>query len=245
MRANAESAWGVLGVLAALVLWAAAAAMVAHPAVFPGPAAVAATLVERRMDLVIGAARSLSRVGFGWGVAAAVAVPVGWAMGAWPPLGRELSRALALIRSIPPFAWLPLVLLWVGVGEGSARLICFFGALFPILAHAHLGVADAPPALVAAGRNLGATGLRLFTRVQVPAAVPLTLTGLRLGWTLAWMSVVAAELVGADGGLGQLILDSRNLARPDLALAAMIVLGAVAAGSTAALRGAERRWVTS
>lgn len=240
---RAELGWSALGITGALAAWAVVAAAVAHPAVLPGPLAVAETLASRRADLAAAALRSFGRVFFGWGAAAAVAVPLGWAMGAWPGFGRELSRALALLRPIPPFAWLPLVLLWVGIGEGSARLICFAGAVFPILAHAQAGVAEAPPALVAAGRNLGARGLRLFTRVQAPAALPLTFTGLRLGWTLAWMSVVAAELVGADGGLGQLILDSRNLARADLAIAGMIVLGALASSSGALLGVVERRVV--
>ena len=243
MSRRAELGWGALGVAGALLLWAVVAAATDRPAVLPGPMAVVDTLIVRRADLAVAAAKSFSRVVIGWGAAALVAVPLGWAMGARPAFGRELSRALALVRPIPPFAWLPLVLLWVGIGEGSARLICFAGAVFPILTQAHAGVAEAPPALVAAGRNLGAGGLLLFSRVQVPAALPRTFTGLRLGWTLAWMSVVAAELVGADGGLGQLILDCRNLARPDLALAGMGVLGAVATASGAVLGLVERRVV--
>lgn len=243
MSRRAELGWSVLGVAGVLGLWAVAAAVTARPAVLPGPLAVAHTLGTMRAELAEAALRSFSRVALGWAAAVALAVPLGWAMGAWPRFGRELAGALAFLRPIPPFAWLPLVLLWVGIGEGSARLICFAGAVFPVLTHAQGGVAEAPPALVAAGRNLGAQGLRLFTRVQVPAALPLTFTGLRLGWTLAWMSVVAAELVGADGGLGQLILDSRNLARPDLALAGMGVLAAVATVSGAALGAVERRVV--
>ena len=211
------------------------------PHVLPGPWAVAETMFSMRGPLVVAAAKSLSRVGVGWLAAAAVALPAGWAMGAVPALDRELRALLSLLRPIPPFVWLPLLLLWVGIGEPSSWMVFFVAALFPILAHARQGVAETPVALAAAAENLGATGLHLWARVRVPAALPLTFTGLKAGWSLAWMSVVAAELVGADGGLGQLILDSRNLARPDLAMSGMAVLGAVAAVTGGLLGWAERR----
>lgn len=217
-----------LGVLLLVAVWAAVAAG-ARPTVLPGPATVLSTLASARGDLVDAALASLGRVGAGWLAAAAVGVPLGWAMGAVPALNRELAALVAALRPIPPFAYLPLLLVWVGIGETSARLVCFAAAVFPILSYARAGVADAPVALLQAARNLGVGDAALLWRVRVPAALPATLTGLRSGWTLAWMSVVAAELVGADGGLGQLILDARNLARPDIAMAGMAVLGAVAA----------------
>lgn len=241
MKRLGAHGWSALGVVALAVLWEGSALVVGKPHVLPGPTAVVETVIGMRGPLAEAAATSLARVGAGWLAAAAVALPVGWAMGAVPALDRELRGVLSLLRPIPPFAWLPLLLLWVGIGDVSAVLVCFVAALFPILAHARQGVADAPAALVAAGANLGASGIGLWARVQVPAALPLTFTGLKAGWSLAWMSVVAAELVGADGGLGQLILDSRNLARPDLAMAGMVVLGAVAAGSGTALTLVERR----
>lgn len=241
MTRRAELAWGGLGFVVLLAAWALSAAYVAKPHVLPGPLLVAETVVSMRSSLALAAAKSLGRVAVGWATAAAVALPVGWAMGAASTLDRELRGVLSLLRPVPPFAWLPLLFLWVGIGEPSARIVCFLAAVFPILAYARQGAAEAPPALVAAAQNLGAHGWQLWSRVRVPAAAPLSFTGLKLGWTLAWMSVVAAELVGADGGLGQLILDSRNLARPDLAIAGMLVLGAVAAGSGAVLWAAERR----
>jgi ABC-type nitrate/sulfonate/bicarbonate transport system permease component len=107
--------------------------------------------------------------------------------------------------------------------------------VFPMLRMAREGVATTPPQWMLAARNLGASPWDLAWRVRIPAALPMTLTGLRLGWTLAWMSVVAAELVGADGGLGQMILDARNLARPDIAIAGMFVIGGIAWASEAAI----------
>lgn len=243
MNRRAELAWGAAGVGMLLGAWALAAAYLAKPHVLPGPALVAETLLSMRGALAVAAARSFARVGVGWSCAAGVALPVGWAMGAAPALDRELRGLLSLLRPIPPFAWLPLLLLWVGIGEPSAVIVCFVAALFPILAHARQGAAEVPAALLAAGENLGASGWFLWLRLRVPAALPLSFTGLRAGWSLAWMSVVAAELVGADGGLGQLILDSRNLARPDLAIAGMGVLGVVAASTGGLLSAAERRMI--
>lgn len=230
-----------LGIAWFLVAWAALAAALAKPQILPGPAVVAETLYTARATFADAALRSFVRVGGGWGAAVILAVPIGWAMGAVPVLNRELSGFIALLRPIPPFAWLPLLFVWVGVGNTSAWLICFVAALFPILSYARAGVAETPPALLQAARNLGASGLPLALRIQVPAALPMTFTGLRSGWVLAWMSLVAAELAGADGGLGQLILDARNLVRPDLAIGGMAVIGALAASSAALLRALERR----
>lgn len=238
VRAAAERALGVALLIGA---WALAAAWMARPTVLPSPAAVADTLLASRVALLDAAGRSLARVGAGWLAAVAVGVPLGWGMGAVPALDRELRAVIGALRPIPPFAWLPLLLVWVGIGETTARVVCFTAAAFPVAAYARAGVADTPPALMQAARNLGIDGAALVWRVRVPAALPMTLTGLRSGWTLAWMSVVAAELVGADGGLGQLILDARNLARPDIALAGMTVIGAIAAGSAAGMDRLARR----
>ena len=129
----------------------------------------------------------------------------------------------------------------MGIGEASARIVCFLAALFPILEGAREGAAEAPRPLLQAAQNLGASPLRVLFAVRVPAALPRTFTGLRTGATLAWMSLVAAELMGADRGLGQLIQDARNLARPDLALAGMATIGVIAAASGAGLHRLERR----
>ncbi|MFZ5482402.1 MAG: ABC transporter permease, partial [Myxococcota bacterium] len=225
----------ILGIAGFVAAWAGVAAAVGKPHVLPGPASVALTLAEMRGEIAHHALRSLGRVVAGYLAAVAVALPIGWGCGAIPALDRELARLLALLRPIPPFVWIPLLLLWVGIGDASAATVVFAGALFPILRLAREGVAQAPPALLVAARNLGARGPRLFFTVQIPAAMPLTRTGLRLGWTLAWMSVVAAELVGADGGLGQMILDARNLARPDIAVAGMVAIGVLAAGTESLL----------
>jgi sulfonate transport system permease protein len=240
-RERAAVGWALLGLALFLGAWAAVAWRMSQPHVLPDPLTVARTVLERRFDLADAALRSGLRVGAGWAAAAALAVPLGWVSGSVPSLDGELRRFTALVRAIPPFAWLPLLLLWVGIGETTSMLVCALGAFFPILEGARVGASEAPTALLNAARNLGASPVRVLFRVRIPAALPSTFTGLRTGATFAWLSVVAAELVGADGGLGQLVLDARNLARPDLAIAGMLCIGAVASATAWGLGWVERR----
>ncbi len=220
-----------------LGLWAWVAWLWATPMALPGPSAVAVTLVEEAPLLLSGAWRSGLRVLSGWLVAAMIGVPLGLGMASSPTLDRELARLLVLLRPLPPFVWLPLVLLWFGVGEVGAVVISALGAFPVVLSHAREGVSATPLSWVQAAENLGATRWGVFWRVRLPAALPLTRSGLRRAWSVAWMSLVAAELVGTDGGLGQILMDARNLARPELGLAAMVTLGVVAAASGRLLEG--------
>ncbi|MDP2316839.1 MAG: ABC transporter permease [Pseudomonadota bacterium] len=229
-----------LGLLVALAIWAVAASRW-PPHVLPGPLVVLETIVTQRSELVGHALRTTRRVLLGYGAAVVIGLPLAMALGARPVLDRQVGALLTLLRSIPPFAWTPLILLWVGVGDGSAAAVVFAGAFFPIVRNARAGIDAVPPSLVLAARNLGAGPRVYWLDVVLPGAAPMVFTGLRLGWALAWMSVVAAELVGADGGLGQLILDARNLARPDLAIAGMVAIGALAAGSERGFALVERR----
>ncbi len=232
--------WAGLGVAAALFVWALAATRW-PPHVLPGPARVGATAWELRGTLADAALATGGRVGVGYALAVLVALPLAAALGALPRVGAQVDALLSLLRGIPPFAWTPLLLLWLGVGDASAVSVVFLGAFFPIVRQTRAGIESTPPALLDAAHTLGASAARVALRVRLPAALPLTFAGLRLGWTLAWMSVVAAELVGADRGLGQLVLDARNLARPDIALAGMATLGTLAAVSEGALAALERR----
>jgi ABC-type nitrate/sulfonate/bicarbonate transport system permease component len=202
---------------------------------------VAGTLATQRELLAGDALRTARRVVTGYGAAVIVGVPLAAFAALAPRLGTQLDALVSLLRAVPPFAWTPLLLLWLGVGDTSAGVVVFLAAVFPIFRMTRAGTAAVPATLVQAAANLGASPLVVTVRVRIPGALPLTFVGLRLGWTLAWMSVVAAELVGADGGLGQRILDARNLARPDVALAGMVIIGALAASSESALALAERR----
>ena len=235
---------GALGIAALLAAWALAAARW-PPHVLPGPDVVLRTVLDERALLLHNAARTLWRVALGYGAAVGIGLPLAGLLTGSHLADRQVGSLLTLLRAIPPFAWTPILLLWLGIGDGSAAIIVFLGALFPIVRQARAGFAAVPPALLLAARNLGASPRIYWIDVVLPGAAPMVFSGLRLGWALAWMSVVAAELVGADGGLGQMILDARNLARPDLAIAGMVAIGALAAASEGLLTAAERhtlRW---
>lgn len=228
------------GIAAFFLLWQ-AVAWGTTPHVLPSPGRVLATLVELRTELLDDAVRSLGRVVTGYLAAVVAGVSLAAAMTASPALDRLAGTLLAGLRAIPPLAWAPLLLLWIGIGDGSAAIVVFLGAFFPIARMARAGVAGVPEQLRLAATNLGASPGVVVWRVLLPAALPEVVSGLRLGWTLAWMSVVAAELVGADGGLGQRVLDARNLARPDVAIASMLVIGTIAALAEVAWGRVETR----
>lgn len=229
----------VLGLGVALLAWEALARQVlagggaAH--VLPPPSEVGRTLLALATsgDLARHAGASLGRVLVGYGAAAAVGLPLAWALGVSPGLERQVAPLLRALRPVPPFAWIPLALLWFGIGDASAAAVVFPGAFFTIVRATAFGMERVDPALHRAAANLGARGWPLLRRVLLPASLPAVFAGLRMAWGFAWMSVVAAELVGSRTGLGFLILDSRNLGRPDLALAGMVAIGAIAWASDA------------
>jgi len=235
---------GAVGIAVLFVLWAVAATRW-PPHVLPGPDVVLRTVIDERALLLHNAGRTLWRVALGYGAAVGIGLPLAGVLAASPLADRQVGSLLTLLRAIPPFAWTPILLLWLGIGDWSAAIIVFLGALFPIVRQARAGFAAVPTTLLLAARNLGASPRIHWLDVVLPGAAPMVFSGLRLGWALAWMSVVAAELVGADGGLGQMILDARNLARPDLAIAGMVAIGALAAASEGLLGLLERhvlRW---
>ena len=166
--------------------------------------------------------RELSAFGF-----ALVAVPLGIAMGWWPAVNRQLDPVIEVLRPIPPIAWIPLSLLWLGIGNAQNQFINFLGIFFPLLLNTIQGVKNIEPNLVRAARCLGAGEWQLLRRVVLPAALPMILTGVRVGFGVGWMALVAAELVGATSGLGFLINDARSVLRTDVVILGMLTIGFV------------------
>jgi ABC-type nitrate/sulfonate/bicarbonate transport system permease component len=132
-----------------------------------------------------------------------------------------------LIRPIPPLAWLPLAIIWFGIGLASQAYIIALGAFFPIVLNTVSGVKSVDPRLIEAARTLGAGPRTVLARVLVPGAMPSIFTGVRIGMGIAWMSLIAAELVSVQNGygLGYMIMTARDLARYDLLVAGMVVIG--------------------
>jgi ABC-type nitrate/sulfonate/bicarbonate transport system permease component len=188
-------------------------------------------------------AMSLYRVAWGFLLAAAVAVPLGLAMGWSPRLRRLFSPVVELLRPVPPLAWIPISILWFGIGVRSAAFIIFLGAVFPILLNTVAGVLAVSPALVEAARTLGAREGQLLRKVLLPGALPSIFVGLRVGLGIGWMTLVAAEFTGVKSGygLGYMIMTARDIQRPDEIIAGMVVIGVTGLLIDLLIRLAEAR----
>lgn len=172
---------------------------------------------------------SLLRVFWGYLLAVFLAVPLGIVLG-WSSLLRSLvSPLLEIIRPIPPLAWIPIAILWFGIGIKSAAFIIFLGAFFPILLNTISGVLAIDPIHVEAARTLNAGNRDIFFKVLIPGAIPSILTGMRIAVGIGWMTLVAAEFTGVKQGygLGYMIMTARDIHRPDEILAGMFIIGII------------------
>jgi ABC-type nitrate/sulfonate/bicarbonate transport system permease component len=211
-------------------------------ALLPPPTAVAVAAYElvRSGELFRHLFDSLRRefTAFSW---ALVAIPLGVAMGWWKAVHGQLNALVEMLRPIPPLAWIPLSILWFGVGDTQNQFIILLGIFFPILLNTISGVKSVEPNLVRAARCLGGGEAAVLRRVVLPAALPQIVTGVRIGLGVGWMALVAAELVGANSGLGFLINDARTLLRTDIVIVGMIAIGLVGLGLDILIRTLSRR----
>jgi NitT/TauT family transport system permease protein len=169
--------------------------------------------------------KSVQRVYGGFAAAAAVGIPLGLLIGRLALLRAMLDPTLSLLRPIPVTAWLPLSMIFFGLGPRSAIFLVFLGAFYPILLNTIFGVGSVDPRLFEAAKMLGCSGHQLFRSVVLPAALPSIFNGLRLGASFAWILIVVGEMTGVPEGLGAVIMDGRTLSRTDLVITGMIVIG--------------------
>jgi NitT/TauT family transport system permease protein len=168
---------------------------------------------------------SMQRVYGGFLLAAAIGIPLGLLIGKVPLLRALLDPTLSLLRPIPVTAWLPLSMVFFGLGPRSAVFLVFLGAFYPILLNTIFGVRSVDGKLFEAAAMLGCDGSRAFRQVVLPASLPAIFNGLRLGHGFAWILIVVGEMTGVPTGLGSVIMDGRTLSRPDLVITGMIVIG--------------------
>jgi NitT/TauT family transport system permease protein len=199
-------------------------------AIFPTPWQVVSGAWELAEDGTlwehIGA--SLFRVGAGFGLAVLVAVPLGLWMGWVGGAYRTLNPIFQMLRPISPIAWIPLAILWFGVGDVSPMFLIFIASVFPMIVQTTSGVHTIERRYLRAAANFGVSRTVLFRRVVIPAVLPEIIVGMRIGIGVAWLVVVAAEMIALRSGLGYMIMDSRNAGnRYDLVIAGMIIIGAI------------------
>ncbi len=191
--------------------------------------------------LVGHAAASLWRVLLGFALAMGVAVPAGIALGLWPAVEAFVDLGLQLLRPLSPPAWIPLAILWFGIGDPPAVFIIFIGTVFATLVGIAAATRGVDRSLVEVALTEGAGHWQAVRHVVVPALMPTLFAQLRVGLGLAWMCVIAAEMVAVHRGLGYMMLDARSLFRVEDVLAGMIAVGALGLAMDAGLRAAEGR----
>lgn len=183
---------------------------------------------------------SLFRVSIGFTLAVLVGVPAGLALGWFRPAFLAFNPLIQILRPISPIAWIPIAILWFHVDDRAPIFLIFLASVFPIMVSAIAAVQNIQPVYVRAARNFGLNGFSLFRRVIFPACLPQILTGLRIALGIAWLVVVAAEMIAVNSGLGYLIIDARNAGkRYDLVVAGMLMIGLIGLGLDLLIRRLE------
>jgi len=232
--------------LSGLVLLVAAWALairLAGKTLLPGPWAVALAIAEiaRKGFLVKHVVASLFRVTWGYLLAVSVGVPFGIFLGWKRRPEMAIAPLIELLRPISPLAWIPIAILWFGVGDLAAIFIIFLASVLPITLAAMNAVGSVADVHWNAGRNFGLSPAELAGKVIAPAILPQVIVGLRLTLGIAWLVVVAAEMIAVNSGLGFLIIDARNAGnRYDVVVAGMVLIGVIGVGLDAAMRRLEK-----
>lgn len=216
--------------LLALLLWTALVWLKVFPeSAFPSPLAVARGFIEelrtgRLFDDLIA---SLFRVTTGFALAVGLGLPLGLVLGGRARARFALLPAVNFFRNLSPLAWIPFAILWFGIGDVPAIFLIFMASFFPIVLATIAAVANVPAVYFRVARNYGYSGTRLLTRATLPAIAPQVITALRVTAGLAWVVVVAAEMIAGRDGLGFAVWDARNGLRMDLLVSGMIVIGLI------------------
>jgi len=178
-------------------------------------------------ELVGDALASLYRVLLGFAIGTGLALPLGLLMGASDRAHRLLNPLFQVLRPIPPIAYIPLAILWFGLGNPPAVFLIVIGAFFPVLINTITGVRHLDAVYLRAARNLGAGRVTIFTRVMLPGATPYILAGARIGIGTAFIVVIVSEMIAVNGGLGYRILEAREYTWTDKVIAGMFTIGLI------------------
>jgi ABC-type nitrate/sulfonate/bicarbonate transport system permease component len=215
-----------------LLWWYATARHLVSPIILPSPADVREAVVDIYTGYLGVPAMnhfvaSLSVMLSGYLAAVVIGVPGGIAMAWFPALDRLFGPLIAVLRPIPPPAWIPLAILWFGIGLGGKAFIVFIAAVVPCIFNGYLAVKETPPGLIAAARSLGASQRTLLAEVVLPSGLPVILTGMRIALGTAWATIVAAELVVSLAGFGFLIMNGYRNLESNIVLVGMIAVAVI------------------
>lgn len=194
--------------------------------IFPTPIGVIRTLIAGFEDrtFIIGILVSMKRILIGYGLSIVIGLCLGLLIGRIKTLDETLGSLVLGFQALPSICWLPLALLWFGLSESAMQTVVILGSLFSIIIGTDTGVKNVPPIYIRAARTMGAKGLYLYTKVIIPAALPSIIGGFKQGWSFAWRSLMAAELLYVGLGLGHLLMMGRELNDMNQVIAVMIVI---------------------
>lgn len=197
---------------------------------FPTPLEVTRGIIEliEKGLLLKYIVASLFRVTWGFALAVLIGIPVGLLLGWYGRAFDAFNPMLQIFRPISPIAWIPVAILWFGVSDAAPVFLIFLASVFPITVSAIAAVQNMQPVYLRAAQNFGLSKMQLFRRVIFPSCVPQIITGIRIALGVAWLVVVAAEMIAVNSGLGYLIIDARNAGkRYDLVVAGMVMIGLI------------------
>lgn len=246
---------GATGILVFLLIWQLAVKSgLVNEKMLPAPTTILKTLVYKFNNkppdgnvLLVNILASLQVALSGFLSAIVIGIPLGLFMGWWKYADRFIRPIFELIRPIPPIAWIPLVVVWMGIGLKAKALIIFFTAFVPCVINSYTGVKLTSQTLINVSKTFGAKNFEIFYKVGIPSALPMVFAGIRVALGNAWSTLVAAEMLAASAGLGYMIQLGRTVARPDIVIVGMVVIGAIGAVLSALLSSLEKyflRWKT-
>lgn len=241
------------GILSVLILWQAVVMLgLVNPKLLPPPTEVLSTLLYKVNNTVpdgntlgINIIASLQVALSGFCVAIIIGVPLGLLMGWWTYADRFIRPIFELVRPVPPIAWIPLVVVWMGVGLKAKALIIFFTAFVPCVINSYTGIKLTSQVLIDVSRTFGAPNWLIFWKIGIPSSLPMVFAGIRVALGNSWSTLVAAEMLAASAGLGYMIQIGRTVARPDIVIVGMVVIGAIGAILSSILSRCEKyflRW---
>lgn len=241
------------GILTVLIIWQGVVMLgLVDSHLLPPPTEVLATLIDKFTNTVpdgnvlgTNILASLQVALSGFCVAIIIGVPLGLLMGWWTYADRFIRPIFELVRPVPPIAWIPLVVVWMGVGLKAKALIIFFTAFVPCVINSYTGIKLTSQVLLDVSRTFGAPNWLIFWKIGIPSSLPMVFAGIRVALGNSWSTLVAAEMLAASAGLGYMIQIGRTVARPDIVIVGMVVIGAIGAILSAILSRCERyflRW---
>jgi len=237
---------GLYLIVVILVFWQLGSELkLINPLIMPAPLDVLKSLFSMLLKgpLLIDIWSSTKRVFVGFLFASLLAVPLGIILGWNKSLAHYLVPAIELLRPIPPIAWIPLAILWFGIGDSSSYFITTLASFFPIFINSFAGAKSVEKVHINAALSLGASHKLIITHVLIPSTLPFIFTGMRLGLGVAWMSVIAAELIAARSGLGYMIQLQRMLLETQKVIAGMVVIGLIGFAMNLCMLYLQRKFI--